>query len=76
VLTLERICKIVGYPRTIRVDQGSECVSRDLDIWAYQKSVVLDFSRRGKPTDNSFIESFNGKFRSECLNTHWFLSIV
>jgi putative transposase len=65
----------VGYPRTIRVDQGSEFVSRDLDIWAYQKGVVLDFSRPGKPTDNSFIESFNGKFRSECLNTHWFLSI-
>jgi putative transposase len=75
VLTLERICKTVGYPRTIRVDQGSEFVSRDLDIWAYQKDVVLDFSRPGKPTDNSFIESFNGKFRSECLNTHWFLSL-
>src|SRR6201990_2015739 len=75
VLTLERICKSVGYPKTIRVDQGSEFVSRDLDIWAYQKGVVLDFSRPGKPTDNSFIESFNGKFRSECLNTHWFLSL-
>lgn len=75
VLTLERICKNVGYPKTIRVDQGSEFVSRDLDIWAYQKDVVLDFSRPGKPTDNSFIESFNGKFRTECLNTHWFLSL-
>ena len=75
VLTLERICKTVGYPKTIRVDQGSEFISRDLDIWAYQKGVVLDFSRPGKPTDNSFIESFNGKFRSECLNTHWFLSL-
>jgi hypothetical protein len=75
VLTLERICKTVGYPKTIRVDQGSEFISRDLDLWAYQKGVVLDFSRPGKPTDNSFIESFNGKFRSECLNTHWFLSL-
>ncbi|MGY4298650.1 hypothetical protein ACVWXN_006745 [Bradyrhizobium sp. i1.4.4] len=75
MLTLERICKILGYPRTIRVDQGSEFISRDLDIWAYQKGVVLDFSRPGKPTDNGFIESFNGKFRSECLNTHWFLSL-
>jgi putative transposase len=65
VLTLERICKTVGYPKTIRVDHGSEFVSRDLDLWAYQKGVVLDFSRPGKPTDNSFIESFNGKFRSE-----------
>lgn len=48
-----------------------EFISRDLDLWAYQKDVVLDFSRPGKPTDNSFIESFNGKFRAECLNTHW-----
>ena len=64
----KRICKTVGYPKTIRVDQGSKFVSRDLDIWAYQKDVVLDFSRSGKPTDNSFIESFNGKFRSECLD--------
>ena len=66
VLTLERICKTVGYPKTIRVDQRSEFISRDLDIWAYQKGVVLDFSRPGKPTDNSFIESFNGKFRTRC----------
>ncbi|MGY4509495.1 putative transposase [Bradyrhizobium sp. USDA 3650] len=64
-----------GYPKSIRVDQGSEFISRDLDIWAYQRGVVLDFSRPGKPTDNSFIESFNGKFRTECLNTHWFLSL-
>lgn len=75
VLTLERICKSVGYPKAIRVDQGSEFVSRDLDLWAYQKGIVLDFSRPGKPTDNSFIESFNGKFRAECLNTHWFMSL-
>jgi putative transposase len=56
VLTLERICKTVGHPKTIRVDQGSEFVLRDLDNWAYQKDVVLDFSRPGKPTDNSFID--------------------
>ena len=75
VQTLERVCKMVGYPKTIRVDQGSEFVSRDLDLWAYQKGVILDFSRPGKPTDNSFIESFNGKFRVECLNTHWFMNL-
>ncbi len=75
VLTLERVCKAVGYPAAIRVDQGSEFISRDLDLWAYQKGVVLDFSRPGKPTDNSFIESFNGKFRAECLNTHWFMNL-
>ena len=75
VLTLERICGNVGYPKTIRVDQGSEFVSRDLDLWAYQKGVTLDFSRPGKPTDNSFIKSFNGKFRTECLNAYWFLTL-
>ena len=73
--TLERVCKKVGYPKTIRVDQGSEFISKDLDLWAYQKDVTLDFSRPGKPTDNAFIESLNGKFRAECLNTHWFMSV-
>ena len=75
VRTLEVVCKRVGYPKAIRVDQGSEFISRDLDLWAYQKDVVLDFSRPGKPTDNAFIESFNGKFRAECLNTHWFMNL-
>lgn len=76
VATLERVCQAVGYPRTIRVDQGSEFVSRDLDLWAYARGVTLDFSRPGKPTDNAFIEAFNGRFRSECLNQHWFLTLA
>jgi putative transposase len=46
-----------------------------LDLWAYQNGVILDFSRPGKPTDNPYIESFNGSFRDECLNTNWFLSM-
>ncbi len=75
VRTLERICRQTGYPKTIRVDQGSELISRDLDLWAYQNDVVLDFSRPGKPTDNAFIEAFNGRLRAECLNTHWFSSL-
>lgn len=75
VQTLERICREVGYPASIRVDNGSEFISRDLDLWAYHKGVELDFSRPGKPTDNSYIESFNGKFRAECLNAHWFMSL-
>ena len=75
VLTLECVCKNIGYPKSIRVDQGSEFISRDLDLWAYANNVTLDFSRPGKPTDSSFIESFNGKFRSECLNTHWFMNL-
>jgi Integrase core domain len=63
-------------PRVIRVDQGTEFVSRDLDLWAYQRGVTIDFSRPGKPTDNAFIEAFNGRFRAECLNAHWFLSLA
>jgi putative transposase len=73
---LERVCRKTGFPATIRVDQGTEFVSRDLDLWAYQRGVTLDFSRPGKPTDNAFIEAFNGRFRAECLNAHWFLSLA
>src|SRR3546814_16541473 len=67
---------MVGYPKTIRVDQGSEFISRDLDLWAYANDVTLDFSRPGKPTDNAYIAAFNGRFRAECLNTHWFLTFA
>jgi len=73
---LEGVCSEVGFPATIRVDQGTEFVSRDLDVWAYQRGVTLDFSRPGKPTDNAFIEAFNGRFRAECLNQHWFLTLA
>src|SRR5215207_3779404 len=76
VEVLERVCRQVGLPASIRVDQGTEFVSRDLDLWAYQRGVTLDFSRPGKPTDNAFIEAFNGRFRAECLNAHWFLSLA
>jgi putative transposase len=62
-------------PARIQVDNGSEFVSKDLDKWAYENKVTLDYSRPGKPTDNPFIESFNGSFRDECLNMHWFLSL-
>src|SRR3546814_19152548 len=74
--TLEVTCAMVGYPKTIRVDQGSEFISRDLDLWAYANDVTLDFSRPGKPTDNAYIEAFNGRFRAECLNTPWFLTFA
>jgi putative transposase len=76
VEVLERVGRDMGFPATIRVDQGTEFVSRDLDLWAYRRGVTLDFSRPGKPTDNAFIEAFNGRFRAECLNTHWFLSLA
>jgi putative transposase len=73
--TLERVVREVGYPKTIRLDNGPEFISRDLDLWAFMHGVTLDFSRPGKPTDNAFIESLNGKFRAECLNANWFLSL-
>ncbi len=76
VATLEQACATLGYPKTVRVDQGSEFVSRDLDLWAYTKGVTLDFSRPGKPTDNAFAEAFNGRVRAECPNAHWFLTLA
>ena len=54
---------------------GSEFISKVLDKWAYENKVTLDFSHPGKPTDNAMIESFNGSFRDECLNAHFFLSL-
>lgn len=62
-------------PERIQVDNGSEFISKALDRWAYDNQVPLDFSRLGKPTDNPTIESFNGSFRDECLNLHWFPSL-
>ncbi len=76
VATFDRVCRQTGYPKTIRVDQGSEFASRDMDLWADQRGVTLDFSRPGKPTDSAFIEAFNGRFRTECLNAHWFLPLA
>jgi putative transposase len=64
VAVLEQLTKQRGVPQTIRVDNGPEFISKSLDWWAYWNEVKLDFSRPGKPTDNAFIESFNGKFRA------------
>ena len=75
VAQLERICFSRGAPGMIRVDNGPEFISKALDKWAYENNVTLDFSRPGKPTDNAFIESFNGSFRDECLNVNWFQSL-
>jgi putative transposase len=76
VQTLERVRGQIGCPKTIRVDNGSEFISRDLDLWAYANDVTLDVSRPGKPTDNGFIEAFNSKLRTECLTAHWFMSLA
>ena len=75
VEVLMRVAQERDLPGTIRVDNGPEFTSRILDQWAYLNGVELDFSRPGKPTDNAFIESFNGRFRQECLNENWFLSL-
>ena len=75
VEVLQRLGKTRDLPKTIRVDNGPEFISKVLDQWAYLNGVELDFSRPGKPTDNAFIESFNGRLRQECLNENWFLSL-
>ena len=62
-------------PVRIQCDNGSEFISKEVDRWAYQNKVTLDYSRPGKPTGNPYIESFNGKFRDECLSVNWFLSL-
>jgi putative transposase len=63
-----------GY-RTITIDNGPEFAGRILDEWAYRKGIKLNFIRPGKPIENAYAESFNGRFRDECLNTNWFISL-
>jgi putative transposase len=73
---LDQAARFRGYPKAIRTDQGPEFTSRVLDQWAYAKGVTLKLIQAGKPTQNAYIESFNGKFRDECLNEHWFTSLA
>ncbi|MGH9814220.1 MAG: IS3 family transposase, partial [Candidatus Acidiferrales bacterium] len=75
VRVLERLRERRGTPTAIQVDNGTEFTSRVVDQWAYQRGVALHFIERGKPTQNALIESFNGKFRDECLNQNWFLDL-
>ena len=72
---LERLSETRGLPETITMDNGPEFAGRALDEWAYRKGVKLSFIRPGKPIENAFAESFNGRLRDECLNTNWFLSL-
>ena len=72
---LEAIGQFRGLPRAIRTDQGPEFTSRALDHWAYGCGVDLKLIAAGKPTQNAYIESFNGKFRDECLNDHYFRNL-
>jgi putative transposase len=72
---LDRILNGVSGPQSITVDHGTEFQSRALEDWAYRRRVQLDFIRPGKPVENAFIESFNGRLRDECLNVHQFASL-
>ncbi len=75
VSVLERLAEMRGLPISITVDNGPEFISKALDAWAYAQGLTLRFIEPGKPQQNAYIESFNGKFRDECLNEHWFLSM-
>jgi putative transposase len=72
---LERLAEIRGLPNVITVDNGPEFAGKALDEWAYRKGIKLDFISSGKPIENAFAESFNGRLRDECLNTNWFLNV-
>jgi putative transposase len=72
---LERLREERGLPEVIVTDNGSEFTSRAFDAWAYARGIKIDFIQPGKPVQNCFVESFNGTFRDDCLNLHWFLSL-
>lgn len=72
---LDRIALTRGLPDVITVDNGPKFISKTLDLWAYENNVKLRFIQPGKPVQNAYIESFNGKFQDECLNEHVFVSL-
>jgi putative transposase len=75
VRVLERLCAEHSRPRALVMDNGPELTSKALDAWAYRSGVDLRFIQPGKPVQNAYVESFNGKFRDECLNEHWLASL-
>ena len=72
---LDRLPVDRGVPELITVENGPEFAGRVLDAWAYTLGVRLHFIEPGKPVQNAYIESFNGRLRDECLNEHWFTSL-
>ncbi len=76
VPVLNRIGIARGAPKMLFCDNGSEFSSQAMDLWGYRAGVRIDFSRPGKPTDNAYVESFNGTFRAECLDAHWFATLT
>jgi putative transposase len=73
---LDQLVAYYGAPKQITIDNSPEFAGQLLDAWAYAHGVTLDFIEPGKPTQNGYLESFNGKFRDECLNLHWFASLA
>jgi putative transposase len=73
---LERVAAERGLPSSIVCDNGPEFAGKAMDRWAYERGVTLQFIRPGKPVENAFCESFNGKLRDECLNANWFASLT
>jgi putative transposase len=76
VRVLEQLGERRGLPQILVMDNGPEFAGRAVDVWAYDQGVKLHFIEPGKPVQNAFIESFNGKMRDECLNEHWFMSLA
>lgn len=76
VTVLQRLAEERGLPLSITVDHGPEFEGQALDAWAFEHGVQLAFIRPGKPVENAYIESFNGRFRDECLNENWFVTMA
>lgn len=76
IRVLDRLLELRGKPEAIRSDNGPEFAGNALDAWAYRTGVKLDFIQPGKPTQNAYCESFNGRFREECLNDNQFQTLV
>jgi putative transposase len=76
VRILEQICSQRGYVKTIRTDNGKEFCGKAMLTWAHEKGVALRLIEPGKPNQNAYVESFNGRLRDECLNEHWFTSLA
>jgi putative transposase len=75
VRLLEDLRETTGLPTVIVSDNGPEFTSRAFLAWAERRGIDVRFIQPGKPTQNAFVESFNGKFRGECLDTHWFTTL-
>jgi putative transposase len=76
VRVLEQLVRLRGKPASIRTDQGPEFTAQALDQWAYRNGITLKLIQPGRPMQNGYVESFNGKFRDECLNEHWFATLA